>query len=129
MDTTSIITQLMQLESQAQTLLKNRLATIQTKGAAYRDINKSFAALHAAAAINASGLGLSATIVQLSPTNFHLQVSGSATGLANAFTLQSSTETATTAGSAFSTSVPASDAVLSLVGTDGLQATSSTNTF
>jgi flagellar hook-associated protein 2 len=225
MDTSSIITQLMQIESQPQTLLKTKLATVQTRAAAYRDINTSFAALQtaaagltgtnlqagrsasvtgtnatatagatasvgnsvsftvdslasaqtvlsqtaytsatdplgaqepkfpltvldangvskgsitlpangsltdAAAAINASGLGLSATIVRLGPTNFHLQVSGSSTGLANTFTLQSSTETSTTAGGAFTTTVGASDAVLTLQGSNGLQATSSTNSF
>lgn len=225
MDTSSIITQLMQIEAQPQTLLKTKLATVQTRAAAYRDINTAFAALQtaaanltgtslqagrsasvtgtnatatasatasagnsvsftvdslasaqtvlsqtaytsatnplgtqepkfpltvlgangtakgtitlptngsltdAAAAINASGLGLSATIVQLAPNNFHLQVSGTGTGLANRFTLQSSTETATTAGSAFTTTVAASDAVLTLQGSGGLRATSSTNTF
>lgn len=83
----------------------------------------------AAAAINASGLGLRATIVQLGSQNYHLQVSAAATGQANAFTLQSSTETAATAGGAFVTTTAASDAVLSLPNSNGLRATSSTNTF
>jgi flagellar hook-associated protein 2 len=49
MDTTTIVSQLMQIESQPQTLLKQQLATAQTDAATYRDINTSFAALATAA--------------------------------------------------------------------------------
>jgi flagellar hook-associated protein 2 len=49
MDTASIVSQLMQIESQPKTMLQNRLATAQTDASAYRDINVSFAALATAA--------------------------------------------------------------------------------
>jgi flagellar hook-associated protein 2 len=49
MDTTSLISQLMQIEAQPQTQLKKQLANTQTDAAAYRDINTSFAALATAA--------------------------------------------------------------------------------
>ena len=49
MDTTSLITQLMQIEAQPQTLLKTRLSDTKTDAAAYRDINSGFAALGTAA--------------------------------------------------------------------------------
>jgi flagellar hook-associated protein 2 len=50
MDTTTIISQLMQIEAQPQALLKNQLTTSQNKAAAYRDINSLFASLSTAAA-------------------------------------------------------------------------------
>src|SRR3954469_2729056 len=43
MDTTTIISQLMQIEAQPQSLLKNQLTTTQNQAAAYRDINSLFA--------------------------------------------------------------------------------------
>jgi flagellar hook-associated protein 2 len=49
MDTTSIVTQLMQIEAQPQTLLKSRLTATQNDATAYRNINTSFAALATAA--------------------------------------------------------------------------------
>lgn len=49
MDTTTLISQLMQIEAQPQTQLKTQLAATQTDAAAYRDINTSFAALATAA--------------------------------------------------------------------------------
>jgi flagellar hook-associated protein 2 len=49
MDTASIVSQLMQIESQPQTLLKTQLATAQSDAASYRDINSSVAALATAA--------------------------------------------------------------------------------
>jgi flagellar hook-associated protein 2 len=49
MDTTTIISQLMQIESQPQTLLKTQLTTSQNQAAAYRDINSLFASLTTAA--------------------------------------------------------------------------------
>jgi flagellar hook-associated protein 2 len=50
MDTSSIISQLMQIEAQPQTLLKNQLSSVQDDAAAYRDVNTAFAALQTAAA-------------------------------------------------------------------------------
>lgn len=50
MDTTSVVSQLMQIEAAPQNLLKIQLAHTQTDAAAYRDINTSFAALATAAA-------------------------------------------------------------------------------
>jgi flagellar hook-associated protein 2 len=49
MDTTTIISQLMQIEAQPQALLKNQLTTSQNQAAAYRDINSLFASLTTAA--------------------------------------------------------------------------------
>jgi flagellar hook-associated protein 2 len=49
LDTASIISQLMAINAQPQTLLKQQLVTVQTQGAAYRDVNSAFAALATAA--------------------------------------------------------------------------------
>src|SRR4051812_4205995 len=49
MDTTSLITQLMTIEAQPQTLLKNRLSATKTDAAAFRDINSAYSSLSAAA--------------------------------------------------------------------------------
>ena len=49
LDTTTLISQLMQLEARPQTLLKKELAATKDDAAAYRDINASFAALITAA--------------------------------------------------------------------------------
>ena len=49
LDTASIVSQLMQIESQPQVLLKNQLTGVTTDAAAYRDVNTSFAALESAA--------------------------------------------------------------------------------
>lgn len=49
LDTTSIVNQLMQVESNPQTLLKNRLAAVQADAAAYRAVNTRFSALQSAA--------------------------------------------------------------------------------
>jgi flagellar hook-associated protein 2 len=49
MDTSSIVSQLMQIESQPQTLLQTQLADVQTDAATYRDINTAFASLATAA--------------------------------------------------------------------------------
>ena len=78
----------------------------------------------AAAAINASGYGLSATVVQLDSGHFKLQVASTATGATAGFKL---TSAADPTGTAFSTNVPAADATLELSGS--LVASSSTNTF
>jgi flagellar hook-associated protein 2 len=49
MDTTSLISQLMQAEAAPQTALKSRLSVTQTAASAYRTVNTAFAALRAAA--------------------------------------------------------------------------------
>src|SRR4051812_37079014 len=49
-DYSTMISQLMQIEGQPQTLLKNQLSDTQDDAAAYRDINSSFAAIATAAA-------------------------------------------------------------------------------
>lgn len=49
LDTSSIISQMMSISARPQTLLKQQLVTVQTQGAAYRDINSSIAALATAA--------------------------------------------------------------------------------
>ena len=223
-DTATMVTQLMQIEAQPQTLLKTRLTNTNADAAAYRDINTSFAALataaaaftgeggvasarsatsssatatatagatavtgssvtfavnrlaatqvsvskgewssktapvrdqqpgwpltvldengasvgtidvpagatltDAAAAINKSGLGLSATVVQLDTNKFRLQVASSTPGAAGAFTLQGAGETAANAGGAFSVTAQGQDAEIDLGG--GLLAHSSSNTF
>lgn len=223
MDTATLISNLMQIASQPQTLLKSQLSDVQTKAAAYRDINTSMAALQtasaqltgtnlqslrsatatsssvtatadstasvgnsvsftvdklaqaqtsitktgwssptadftsnasgpagplavldgngntlgtitipsggtlsdAAAAINASSYGLNATIVQITPTDYRLQVTSAKTGTANAFTLAGATDT--TPGQAFTNTTTAQNAQITLQG--GFQATSSSNTF
>jgi flagellar capping protein FliD len=81
----------------------------------------------AAAAINAKGLGLKASVLQLDSGKFRLQLTSEASGSAGALTVKSATETALTAGSKFLVSTPAQDATLDLGG--GLQAVSSSNTF
>src|SRR4051794_40312028 len=48
-DYTTMITQLMQIESQPQTQLKTQLSSTKTDATAYRDINSAFAALGSAA--------------------------------------------------------------------------------
>jgi len=50
MDTTTVVSQLMQIESQPQALLKTSLSNTKTDAAAYRDVNSAFAALATAAA-------------------------------------------------------------------------------
>lgn len=49
LDSSSIISQMMSISAQPQTLLKQQLVTVQTQGAAYRDVNSSMAALATAA--------------------------------------------------------------------------------
>jgi flagellar hook-associated protein 2 len=81
----------------------------------------------AAAAINAKGLGLKASVLQLDSDSFRLQLTSEASGSAGALVVKSATEDAVTAGSKFLVSTPAQDATLSFGGT--VKATSSTNTF
>ncbi|MGY1601094.1 flagellar filament capping protein FliD [Geodermatophilus sp. SYSU D00815] len=57
LDTATLVSQLMQLEAQPQTLLKSKLADTQDDAAAYRDINTKFDALRTAA----EALGKAAT--------------------------------------------------------------------
>jgi flagellar capping protein FliD len=78
----------------------------------------------AAAAINSSGYGLSATVVQLDSSHFKLQVSSTSTGGAAAFSLQSASDPT---GTAFSVTTTAQDAKLDLG--NGNTASSSSNTF
>ncbi|WP_448614118.1 flagellar filament capping protein FliD [Modestobacter sp. URMC 112] len=83
------------------------------------------ATLHdAAAAINASGHGLSATVVQLDGGHFKLRVASTAVGEAAAFRL---TSEADPTGAAFTDSQAAGNATLALGG--GVVATSASNTF
>src|SRR5687768_1750884 len=57
MDTTSIITQLLQAEANPQILLKQKLSAAQIEASAYRTVNTTFAAVRAAAeALTASSL-------------------------------------------------------------------------
>ncbi|MCO7221997.1 flagellar filament capping protein FliD [Klenkia sp. PcliD-1-E] len=82
----------------------------------------------AVAAINGAGYGVRATIVQLGPTEFRLQVTSDGTGTAGARTLQGADEDASTAESGFELSRAERNAVISLDG-NGRQISSSTNTF
>lgn len=79
----------------------------------------------AADAITKSGLGLTATVVQLDSSHYKLQVSSAATGTKNAFSLQSATDP--TPGSSFTVGSAAQDASLDLG--NGVVATSPSNTF
>ena len=81
----------------------------------------------AAAAINKSGFGLSATVVRLDATNYKLQVTSTATGQANGFVLRGAQESDATAGTGFATTAVAQDATLDLG--NGVVASSSSNTF
>jgi flagellar capping protein FliD len=89
----------------------------------------------AVTAINASGYGVRATIIQLGANEFRLQVSSEGTGAAGARTLLGDGETAAagndpgTAESGFSVIREASNAMISLDGPDGLRIESATNTF
>src|SRR5687768_2094177 len=57
MDTTSIITQLLQAEANPQVLLKQKLSAAQIEASAYRTVNTAFAAVRAAAeSLTASSL-------------------------------------------------------------------------
>ena len=57
LDTTSLITSLLQIEAQPQTQLKTRLTATQNTAAAYRSINTKFDALRTAAeALTSAGL-------------------------------------------------------------------------
>ncbi|KQS68384.1 flagellar filament capping protein FliD [Modestobacter sp. Leaf380] len=83
----------------------------------------------AVSAINASGYGVHAAILQLGPDEFRLQLTSDATGQSGARRLQSSDETADTAETGFLLSRAGQDAKLSLEGAGGLVVTSSSNTF
>jgi len=81
---------------------------------------------NAAAAINASGYGIKATVLQLDADSFRLQVTSTSTGAASEFWLRGTSETTATAGSAFVAEL-GTDAELTFG--NGLQAHSATNTF
>ncbi len=82
----------------------------------------------AISAINASGYGVRATIVQIGMNEFRLQVSSDGTGTAGARTLQGADETTGTAESGFFVS-EARNAKISLDNPGGFVLESSTNTF
>jgi flagellar capping protein FliD len=75
----------------------------------------------AAAAINASSLGLTAAVVQISPTEVGLQVTSKATGADSEFTF--------TGAGTFSVNQQAQDAKLSIGTVNPYTVSSSTNTF
>jgi flagellar hook-associated protein 2 len=231
MDTTSLISQLLQAEAGPQTALKSRLSATQTAASAYRTVNTTFAAVRAAAqavtsttletsrkatsssdavaasakttavdgssltfavtglasrqtvitngewssltasvdtdingdpaepawpleirnadgtvrgtvtvaagatltdavkAINDANLGVQASAVKVGEGKYRLQMTGAATGAANAFEVRSATETDVdgNVGSAFTRTVTAQDATIDLGG--GVIASSATNTF
>jgi flagellar hook-associated protein 2 len=77
----------------------------------------------AAAAINKSAAGLSATVIQLDSTHYKLQVTGAATGDAGSFSLQSDSDPT---GSAFTRTTAAQNAKIEM---GSMTATSSSNTF
>jgi flagellar hook-associated protein 2 len=87
-DTTSIISQLMQIESQPQTLLRTQLTTSQNQAAAYRDINSLFAALTTAA----DALTQSSSWNLTKATSSSTSVSATATAGAQAGTLSFSVD-------------------------------------
>lgn len=80
----------------------------------------------AAVAINKKGVGLTATVLKLDDTHYTLQVTGSATGVKNGFTLRGTDETADTTDPAFGRTAAARDAELMF---GSRTATSPTNTF
>lgn len=84
-----------------------------------------------AAAINKSGYGLSAAVIQLDSSHFKLQVTSNTPGSSGAFQLLTPGETAdptyATPGSAFTNTTNATDAKITL--SSGDVATSSSNTF
>ncbi|KQS60274.1 hypothetical protein ASG36_04730 [Geodermatophilus sp. Leaf369] len=81
----------------------------------------------AVTAINGSGYGVRATVVQVGANQFRLQISSDATGAAGGRTVVSADEDEASAGSSFLTTTPAQDAELDLGA--GVLATSATNTF
>jgi flagellar hook-associated protein 2 len=83
----------------------------------------------AVTAINDAKLGVTAAAVRVADGTYRLQVTGTATGAANAFELRSDTETDLdgNVGSAFVRTSTAKDASIDLGG--GVVATSGTNTF
>jgi flagellar hook-associated protein 2 len=83
MDTSSIITQLMQIEARPQQLLQQQLANVTTDAAAYRDVNTSFAALESAA----SALTQSSTWTAMKASSSDSSVAATATAGAAAGSL------------------------------------------
>jgi flagellar hook-associated protein 2 len=82
-DYTTMITQLMQIEAQPQTQLKNQLSDTQADAAAYRDINSAFAAL----GTTAQALMSSATWGSVTATSSGNGVSASASAGAQSGTM------------------------------------------
>jgi flagellar hook-associated protein 2 len=83
----------------------------------------------AVTAINDKKLGVQASAVRVADGTYRLQITGTATGAANAFELRSDTETDLdgNVGTAFTRTATAQDAGIDLGG--GVVATSSSNTF
>jgi flagellar hook-associated protein 2 len=82
-------------------------------------------------AINSAGIGVKSSAVQTNAGDTVLQLTGSATGAANAFTVSGLT-TASGPDLAFATTTPASDALIQVGGPDasgGYGVSSATNTF
>jgi flagellar hook-associated protein 2 len=79
-----------------------------------------------AAAINAKDYGLRATVLQLAPNEFRLQVTSASTGAASRFTLRGAGQTTDGAFPAHAEST-GSDATITL--SNGMTARSATNTF
>jgi flagellar hook-associated protein 2 len=69
MDTTAIITQLLQAEANPQVLLKQKLSAAQTEASGYRTVNTTFAAVRAAAeALTASSLSAARKVSSSAPS-------------------------------------------------------------
>ncbi len=106
LDTTSLITQLLQAEAAPQAALKTRLSVTQAKAAAYRSVNSKFAAIQAAAsALVTAGVTTTktakstddkaATASATTSATAGSSVTFAVTALAKAQTLRSTTEWAT----------------------------------
>ena len=82
MDTTAIITQLLQAEANPQVLLKQKLSAAQTQASAYRTVNTTFAAVRAAAeALTASSLSAARKVSVSGTTPTSVTASASATAV------------------------------------------------
>ena len=82
----------------------------------------------AAAKINAANLGVKASVIKTTDTEYRLQITSSTSGEAGRFSVWAAGETATNGGTSFLETAPGQNATLGLGG-GGLTASSSTNTF
>jgi flagellar hook-associated protein 2 len=124
MDTSSVISQLMQIEAQPQSQLKVQLSTSQTDAAAYRDVNSAFAALATAA----SALTSATTWASASATSSDPTVSATSTAGATQGSLTFSVDRLATTHSVMATSAWAKTtdpynlgSTLTITSTDGTQ--------